>query len=202
MTGRVVVVTGGTRGIGRALAEGYACAGAKVAVVGRNEADCKETERHLRDFGGDAIGFAADMGRLEDLALIVERTVERVRRDRCPGEQRRDQRAPAGRLLHGRGVAAHFRHQREGPCLPAARGAPTPQEESSRCGAEHPLDRRFLELSPVPRLRLEQGGPFRAHTGRRCRAGAVWNPGQRARPGALRHRADPRGRAIRRWRLG
>ena len=75
MTGRVVVVTGGTRGIGRALAQGYACAGAKVAVVSRNESDCQETERHLRDFGGDAIGFAADMGRLEDVALIVDRTV-------------------------------------------------------------------------------------------------------------------------------
>jgi NAD(P)-dependent dehydrogenase (short-subunit alcohol dehydrogenase family) len=76
MTGRVVVVTGGTKGIGRALAEGYACAGARVAVVSRNESDCKETEQHLRDFGGDAIGFAADMSRLDDVAQIVDRTVE------------------------------------------------------------------------------------------------------------------------------
>jgi len=76
MTGRVVIVTGGTRGVGRALAEGYISAGAKVVVVSRHEIDCKETEQHLRDCGGDAIGFAADMGRLEELAPIVDRTVD------------------------------------------------------------------------------------------------------------------------------
>jgi NAD(P)-dependent dehydrogenase (short-subunit alcohol dehydrogenase family) len=78
MTGRVAVVTGGTRGIGRAIAEGYAAAGARVAVVSRNEQDCKDTADHLRSLGGDAAGFAADMGELDDVAAIVERTVSEL----------------------------------------------------------------------------------------------------------------------------
>jgi NAD(P)-dependent dehydrogenase (short-subunit alcohol dehydrogenase family) len=78
MTGRVAVVTGGTRGIGRAIAEGYVCAGARVTVVGRNEADCKETAQHLRELGGEAIGVSADMSRLDDLGRIVGQTVSEL----------------------------------------------------------------------------------------------------------------------------
>lgn len=76
MTGRTVIVTGGTRGIGRALAEGYVSAGARVVVASRKAAACKETEEHLRSMGGEAIAVPAHTGRLEDLDEIVRRTVE------------------------------------------------------------------------------------------------------------------------------
>ena len=76
MSGRVVVVTGGTRGIGLALAEGYIAAGAKVVVASRKADACDDAEGHLRGLGGEALGVATHLGRLEDLDALVEQTVE------------------------------------------------------------------------------------------------------------------------------
>ena len=75
MTGRVVIVTGGTRGIGRALAEGYAAAGAKVVVASRKPEACKETEQHLQAQGGTALGVPTHLGDLGALRTLVDATV-------------------------------------------------------------------------------------------------------------------------------
>lgn len=76
MTDRVVIVTGGTRGIGRSLSEGYCAAGAKVVVVSRKAEACDETVAHLRAMGGEAIGVAAHLGDLDAPVRIVEAAVE------------------------------------------------------------------------------------------------------------------------------
>jgi NAD(P)-dependent dehydrogenase (short-subunit alcohol dehydrogenase family) len=76
MTGRVVIVTGGTRGIGRALAEGYVAAGARVVVASRKPEACTETEKHLRSMGGEALGVPSHLGDLDALRNLVERTLD------------------------------------------------------------------------------------------------------------------------------
>ena len=76
MTGRTVIVTGGTRGIGLALAEGFVLAGARVAVASRKPDACEQAAEHLRGLGGDAIGVPTHLGNVDDLAALVQRAVD------------------------------------------------------------------------------------------------------------------------------
>ena len=76
MTGRVVVITGGTRGIGLALATGYVAAGAKVVVASRKAEACEQVADRLRRQGGDALGKATHLGDLDALDELVAYTVD------------------------------------------------------------------------------------------------------------------------------
>jgi len=69
LSGRTALVTGSTRGIGRAIAETLAGAGARVAVVGR---DVVRAEEVAKAVGGGAAGFSCDVADIASVNALVE----------------------------------------------------------------------------------------------------------------------------------
>jgi NAD(P)-dependent dehydrogenase (short-subunit alcohol dehydrogenase family) len=68
---RVAIVTGGSQGIGEAIARRYAAEGAKVAIVNRNAQKAAGVVAAIREAGGDATAFSADISRVPDIDRIV-----------------------------------------------------------------------------------------------------------------------------------
>ncbi|MCC6928488.1 MAG: SDR family oxidoreductase [Gemmatimonadaceae bacterium] len=75
LAGKVALVTGGTRGIGRAIATELARAGALVIVSSRKEAAVTATVEALGSAGLKADGIPANVGRLDDLNTLAERVL-------------------------------------------------------------------------------------------------------------------------------
>ena len=80
LAGRVAVVTGASKGIGRAIAEHMARAGARVVVSSRKQDAVDEVAGGIRAAGGDAVGIAAHVGKPEDRQRLVDATLERYGR--------------------------------------------------------------------------------------------------------------------------
>ena len=80
LAGRVVVVTGGTRGIGLATARLLAEDGASVVVSGRDEDRLEAAARGLEDAGAPILTVAADAAKREDADRLVEAARERFGR--------------------------------------------------------------------------------------------------------------------------
>jgi NAD(P)-dependent dehydrogenase (short-subunit alcohol dehydrogenase family) len=75
VAGKVVVVTGGSSGIGRATALMMARAGARVAIVARDESKLSEAISEIAEEGGEASAFAADLSDLEACDAIIDRII-------------------------------------------------------------------------------------------------------------------------------
>ena len=76
LTGRVAVVTGSTRGIGRAILEGYSRAGASVVVSSRKQQHCDEVAADLRAGGAKAVGIACHVGDWDAIPGFVDAVID------------------------------------------------------------------------------------------------------------------------------
>ena len=199
IAGRAVVVTGGTRGIGKGIASVFARNGARVLITGRDSDVARAAAEELDALAarprrglvrpGRRVqpgGLPADGGERHGAAGRHRRAVRQRRglpRQPAGGHDRGGPRPGARGQPEGHGVL--------GPGLPARAGR-------ARAGAGSSSPRRSPGRSPGypgwTALRREQGRPAGLHADRRDRAGAQRHHGQRGAAGQHRHRRPGRAR--------
>jgi NAD(P)-dependent dehydrogenase (short-subunit alcohol dehydrogenase family) len=80
LTGKVAIVTGGNRGLGKAIALGLARAGADVVVTSRTLSTCTAVAEAISRTGRAAIPVACELGRWDDIDRLVSQTYARFGR--------------------------------------------------------------------------------------------------------------------------
>jgi len=76
IAGQSVIVTGGSKGIGKGIAKVFAAQGAKVMVTARGLADAEAAVNEIRNAGGTAVAHASDVSNWESVQGLVAKTIE------------------------------------------------------------------------------------------------------------------------------
>ena len=81
MSGQTVIVTGGSKGLGKAMAAGLASAGANIALISRNQSEAEATAREIADaYKTDTIGLQADVTQQTEIESMVQTVSEKFGR--------------------------------------------------------------------------------------------------------------------------
>ena len=80
IAGKTVLITGGSRGLGRAMVLGLARAGADVVIASRKLAGCEEVAAEVQAMGRQALAVSAHAGQMESLDALLEATYQRFGR--------------------------------------------------------------------------------------------------------------------------
>ena len=80
LEGKVALVTGGSRGLGRAMVLGLARAGADVVIASRKLAGCEQVAAEVQAMGRQALAVSAHAGQMESLDALLEATYQRFGR--------------------------------------------------------------------------------------------------------------------------
>jgi len=78
LAGKVALITGSTKGIGKAIAIRMAEQGASVVISSRNQDACDEVAAEIRETGGEAIALACNINHQDQLEQLVSKTVEQL----------------------------------------------------------------------------------------------------------------------------
>ncbi len=80
LAGQTAIVTGGSKGIGRAICLSLAKEGANIIVVARKESEIKDIMDKLKEMGAKALGIQADVSKEEDVRRLISITVDKCGR--------------------------------------------------------------------------------------------------------------------------